>query len=139
MLIRPLCFSGLIALFASTSAFANNYGQSAPAYSAQMGGRHADHMRLPLELKIMWHHEEHARLKGMPKEQRHGWLKRQWIAMTPTQKDRKIAELQARWNALPKDVRQMMLDKKQQKHEARRIQYSEQSGGGRAENRSMQQ
>ena len=138
MLIRALCFSGLVAVLATTAALSNDYGPNPSSYSTQMNGRHAGRMRLPMELKIVWHHEEHARLKGMPKEQRHGWLKRQWLAMTPAQRSRKISELQAKWNALPKDVRQVMLEKKRQKHEQRQAQRAENQGAPHADHRTMQ-
>ena len=139
MLIRALFFSGLMATLASTATLANDYTQNAPAYSARMNGRHAGRMHLPKELKIVWRHEEHSRLKAMSKEQRHGWLKREWAAMTPAARNHKIAELQAKWNAIPKDVQQAMLEKKRQKREQRQVQRTAQQGSARTQSRAMQQ
>jgi hypothetical protein len=41
--------------------------------------------------------------------------------MSEPQKQAKIAELQAKWNALPANVRQALLEKKREKREARRM------------------
>lgn len=78
-------------------------------------------MRLPPELKIIWRREEHARLKSLPKEQRHGWLRSQWAAMTPQQRNKKLAELQAHWNALPANVRQTVLERQTERRQERRM------------------
>jgi molybdopterin-biosynthesis enzyme MoeA-like protein len=132
MFVRALCVSGLFAALVATSAAGADYSAGrAPAAieTAQHGHRMAG---LPRELKIMWHKEEHTRLKAMPKEERRGWLRRQWQTMTETQRHRKIAELQAKWNALPENVRQALLEKKREKREARRMGRTEGAKGEEA-------
>jgi hypothetical protein len=99
-----------------------------------MPRRHAD--RLPFELKLMWRREEHAKLHAMPREQRRGWLRTAWSQMSEPQKQAKMAELQARWNALPPNVQQTLLEKKRQKREARRMQMQR---GGQGKQGQMEQ
>lgn len=121
MSIRLLCLSGALAAFAATSALPADYGTHPPSSAAgqYLPRRHAD--RLPFQLKLMWRREEHAKLKAMPREQRRGWLRAAWSHMSEKQKQAKYAELQAKWNALPANVRQALLEKKRQKREARRM------------------
>jgi acyl-CoA thioesterase len=83
--------------------------------------RHHNGLRLPKELKMMWRQEERPHLKALPKDQRRGWIRARWGAMTEEQKQQKIAELQLKWNALPANVRQNLLEKKRQKHDAKRM------------------
>src|SRR4051794_40381673 len=113
MSIRTLCLSGLVAAFAATSALSADYGDSRPSTAAghYVPRRHAD--RLPFQLKIMWRREEHAKMRAMPREERHGWIRAAWSRMSEEQKQVKYAELQAKWDALPANVRQTLLEKKQ--------------------------
>jgi hypothetical protein len=124
---------------AGSAALADNYGYSQPPAGSQMQmhshRNHGGRMGLPRELKIMWRHEEHARLKSLPKEQRAGWLRSQWATMTPQQKSRKMAELQAHWNALPGNVRQMILERHKDRHQERRMA----SGEGRGHDHRQDQ
>lgn len=130
MLMRTLCISGVVACFAATAALSSPYGQPASTQTVQMAHRQTGKFRLPRELKVVWRQEERARLRAMPKDQRHGWLKRQWAAMSIGEKEHKVAELRAKWNRLPADVRQAMLQKKEQRREARRMQKAEMSANG---------
>ncbi len=137
-MIRTLCFSGIVATaLATTAALPSPYDQNSSVPSAHAVQRPAGKLRLPRELKIVWHKEEHAHLKAMPKEQRRGWLKRRWAAMSMSDKEHKIAELQAKWNRLPADVRQAMLQRKEQRREARRMQKAEPNAPARRHARSM--
>lgn len=137
MLIRALCVCGLVLAFAASPAVSSNSELRPASTSTQIGHRHEGKLRLPRELRFMWRHEEHAHLKTMTKEQRHGWIRRQWAAMTPAQKERKIAELRAKWNGLPSNVRQTILEKKQQKRQARQMRRAE-AGAGQSAGRNSQ-
>jgi len=133
MLIRTLLLSTIVATLTATAALPSTYSANPPAQTgSHVSDRQIGKLRLPRELKIMWHREAHSQLKGMPKDQRHGWIKRQWASMSVSQRERKVAELRAKWNALPADVRQAMLQKKEQRREARRMQKAESGGGTRS-------
>lgn len=88
--------------------------------------------RLSPELKMMWRKEVRSQLKALPREQRRGWFRTQWASMTDAQREAKVAELQAKWDALPSDVRQTLLERKRQRHERRwmRKQANYESGQG---------
>jgi hypothetical protein len=106
----------------ATGALATDYSAPQPGRPSVESGvyqRHHNGMRLPKELKMMWRQEERAHIKALPKDQRHGWLRAKWVAMTGEQRQIKMAELQAKWNALPANVRESLLEKKRQKHEAK--------------------
>ena len=92
-----------------------------PASSAFALHRGHHGLRLPKELKMIWKREEHAQMKALPKAQRHGWLKQKWAGMTDQQRQVKIADLQAKWNALPATARQNLLERMRQKQEAHRM------------------
>lgn len=127
-MIRLLCLSGVVAMaLATTTALPSPYAQNSSVPATHAVQRPVAKLRLPRELKIVWHKEERAHLKAMPKEQRRGWLKRRWAAMSMSDKEHKIAELRAKWNRLPADVRQAMLQRKEQRREARRMQKAETS------------
>ncbi|HEY1962050.1 MAG TPA: hypothetical protein VGG69_06515 [Rhizomicrobium sp.] len=136
MSIRILCLSGVVAALAATSALPADYGDHRPVGAAAerlQPRRHAD--RLPYQLKVMWRREEHGRLHGLPREQRHGWLRAEWSHMSEAQKQAKIADLQAKWDALPANVRETLLQKKRQRREARRMN----AGSGRGPRGHMEQ
>ena len=119
---RGLAVSGVLAILMASSAISDAYSATAPSHpKAAREDRHAG-FRLPRELKIIWKKEEHARLKAMPKDQRKGWLKTQWASMSDQQRHVKLAELQKKWDSLPQSVRQRLLERKQEKHEAHRMQ-----------------
>jgi hypothetical protein len=128
MLIRTLCVSTVVATLMATATLPSAYGASPSSSVTRMSDRQTGKFRLPRELKIMWRREEHSQLKAMPKEQRHGWLKRQWAAMSNGQREQKLAELRSKWNSLPADVRQAMLQKKEQRRQARRMQRADNGG-----------
>jgi hypothetical protein len=136
MLIRTLCLSGVVACVAATAALPSPYGENSSRSTAQILHRHAK-LRLPRELKMVWRQEEHAHLKAMPKAERHGWLKRRWAAMSISDREHKIAELQAKWNRLPSSVRQAMLQRKEQHREARRMQKAEMRATGQTSARPV--
>lgn len=139
MSIRAFYIScALAAAFAATPALSGSYDGNTYQSQPHMLHQHMGNMRLPKELKIMWHQQERLHLKSMPRDQRRGWLKRQWAAMSTGQRERKVAELRAKWNALPTDVRHAILEKKQQHHEQRRMQRAESNGGTRSANSSIQ-
>jgi hypothetical protein len=130
MLLRTLCFSGLALALAATGVVAADYTPSGNGSPSIESGVYRDHhkgLHLAKELKMMWRQQERAHMKALPKEQRHGWLKAKWLAMTDQQKHAKIAELEAKWNALPASVRQNLLERKRQRREARLM---ERSGPG---------
>jgi len=116
--------SGALALLAATAGWSSDYGTASPAarpavtHQYRQGG-----LRLPHELKVMWRKEERGRLKTMPRDERRGWLKRQWADMTDRQKHAKLAELQKKWDALPQDVRQHLIEKRESRREAHRVQH----------------
>jgi mRNA-degrading endonuclease RelE of RelBE toxin-antitoxin system len=120
-LFAPLVFASLLA---AGSALAASPTVN-PAASSATARHHSGQLKnsgLTRELKIMWHKEARAELKAMPKEQRKGWLRRKWGTMSEPQRQAKVAELQAKWNALPANVRQALLERKMQKREAHRMQ-----------------
>jgi hypothetical protein len=121
MLSRSLCISALVLGLAGTSALSSEYQANPPSTSKAMYSRHQHGTRLPRELKMVWRQEQRSKLKALPKEQRHGWLKAQWRAMTDKQREVKIAELETKWNALPANVRQSLMERKQQRHQARQL------------------
>ncbi|HEX3879673.1 MAG TPA: hypothetical protein VHW24_21970 [Bryobacteraceae bacterium] len=127
MSFRALCFSGVAIALATTGALATDNAGSRPGHPAVESGayRHHHGLRLAKELKMMWRQEERAHMKALPKDQRRGWLKAKWLAMTDQQKQAKTVELQAKWNRLPASVRENLLDKKRQKREAKLMQRSE--------------
>lgn len=122
MLARTLFLSGALAVLAATAGWSSDYA-SAPGRPRADFAQESRHgaSRLPHELKIMWRKEEHPRLKAMPRDERKGWIKRQWASMTDQQKQTKLAELQKKWDALPENVRQHLIQKRQQRHEAHRF------------------
>ena len=127
MSFRALCFSGVAIALATTGALATDNAASRPGHPTVESGvyRHHHGLRLAKELKMMWRQEERTHMKALPKDQRRGWLKAKWLAMTDRQKQAKTAELQAKWNRLPASVRENLLDKKRQKREAKLMQRSE--------------
>jgi mRNA-degrading endonuclease RelE of RelBE toxin-antitoxin system len=118
-MFAPLAFAMLVA----SSALASNPAAAplAPAATRHHGGEFKN-SGLTRELKIMWHKEARPELKTLPKEQRKGWLHRKWDAMSEPERKAKVAELQAKWNALPANVRQALLERKKQKRQAHRMQ-----------------
>lgn len=129
MLLRTFCCSGVVIGLVATSAVAMDYStpqSGRPSVESGIYQRHRNGMRLPKELKMMWRQQERAHIKALPKDQRRGWLKAKWVAMTDQQKQTKIAELQAKWNALPTSVRENLLERKRQKHEAKLMRTSKQ-------------
>jgi hypothetical protein len=127
MSFRTLCFSGVAIALATTGALAADYAAPQPRHAdSGVYQRHHNGLRLPKELKMMWRQEERPHMKALPKDQRRGWLKAKWLAMTDQQKQAKTAELQAKWNRLPASVRENLMDKKRQKREAKLMQRSEQ-------------
>ena len=135
---RILGLSGVLALLLSASAVAGTYGAAGPSYSTATRDHRKGELRLPKQLKMMWKKEEHSRLKSMSKDQRRGWLKAQWARMSDQQKHVKMAELQKKWDSLPESVRQAMLEKKQQKREARRMQREQGGTSSRGTSGQMQ-
>jgi predicted Fe-S protein YdhL (DUF1289 family) len=130
MSVRAVFASCLFVALLSTSIApaGENPGNSPPA-STERSHRGHKMAGLPRELRIMWRREEHVRIKSMPKEQRRGWMKREWASMSEGERHAKLAELQAKWNALPPNVRQAVLEKKREKHEARRMRKAGESTG----------
>ena len=139
MSFQKLCLPALAFALLTTSAISAEHRQPAPATASEHYRYHQRGLRLPHELKLMWRQEERAYKKSLPKEQRHGWLKAKWAAMSDSQKHAKIAELQVKWNALPAKVREKLLERKRQWHEARRAQKAERYGteGGAPASRSL--
>ena len=90
---------------------------------------HAHQARVPRELKIMWRQEARGQLKSLPPEQRRGWLHRQWASMSDGQRQAKLAELQAKWDAMPPNVRTALLDRAAAHQEARRSKRAAMNGG----------
>jgi hypothetical protein len=135
---RILGFSGVFAILLTTCALAGSYATPASSYSAAARQHRQAGSRLPKELKMVWKKEEHARLKAMPKDQRKGWLKGQWARMSDQQKRVKMAELQKKWDSLPQSVRQAMLERQQQKREARRMQRDQGGASSRGASGQMQ-
>jgi hypothetical protein len=127
MSFRTLCFSGVAIALVTTGALATDNAASPPGHPTVGSSvyRHHNGLRLAKELKMMWRQEERTHMKALPKDQRRGWLKAKWLAMTDRQKQAKTAELQAKWNRLPASVRENLLDKKRQKREAKLMQRSE--------------
>jgi hypothetical protein len=125
MSFRTLCFSGVAIALVTTGALATDYAAPHPGRPTVTGDvyqRHHNGLRLAKELKMIWRQEERPRIKALPKDQRRGWLKAKWLAMTDQQKQAKTAELQAKWNRLPASVRENLMDKKRQKREAKLMQ-----------------
>jgi hypothetical protein len=120
-----LLLSSLVLTFAATAALPSDYQAYPPSHSNAVYAQHRHGIRLPKELKIVWRQEERPAMKALPKEQRRGWLRARWESMSDQQRQTKIAELEAKWNAIPANVRQSLLEKKRQKHEAKRMQKAE--------------
>lgn len=133
MSVRVITGWVIAAALTVSPAVAATYGMPTRSSAASMHQSRHNTLRLPKELKIVWRQEEHARLKAMPKEQRHGWLKRRWEAMNDHEKRVKMAELEAKWRALPADAREKILQKKQQRREARHAERIQQTKNGAQE------
>ena len=128
MLSRSLCISALLLGLTGTVALSSDYQPNPPSAAKTTYSRHQHGMRLPRELKMVWRQEERPKLKALPKEQRHGWLKAQWRSMSDKQREVKIAELQTKWDALPANVRQSLMERKQQRHQARQLRKGDKHG-----------
>jgi hypothetical protein len=129
--------STVFAVLLASSAIAGTYGTAASSYPTATRGHRQASSHLPKELKMMWRHEEHARLKAMPKAQRKGWLKAQWASMSDQQRQVKMAELQKKWDSQPESVRQRLLERKQERREARKM--NRDGHGPGSSSRSMRQ
>ncbi|MBV8800042.1 MAG: hypothetical protein JO208_09560 [Alphaproteobacteria bacterium] len=126
MKMKTLYTSALVLAIAASPALSFEKAAYSADSSVAVGHhRHLHGVRLPRELRIMWHREERAKLKELPKEQRHGWLRAKWRAMSDAERHKKIAELEVKWKALPVKVREALLEKKRQKHEARQLRRAE--------------
>jgi hypothetical protein len=122
MSIRALCLSGFVAAFAATSALPADYNNNRPPpRTEQQQQFHPHHagLRLPRPLKVMWRREERAHVRTLPAGQRRGWMRKRWAEMSDQQKRAKIVELQAKWNALPENVRQMLVERKRERRTQR--------------------
>jgi hypothetical protein len=136
---RILGISTVFAVLLASSAIANTYGTAASSYPAGTREHRQAGSRLPKELKMIWKNEEHARLKAMPKAQRRGWLKAQWASMSDQQRKIKMAELQKKWDSLPENVRQRLLERKHERREAHKMNREQDGRGPGSSSRSMQQ
>ena len=90
---------------------------------------HAHQARVPRELKIVWRQEIRGQLKSLPPEERRGWMRHQWASMSDGQRQAKLAELQAKWDAMPPRVRTALLDRAAAHQEARRAKRAAMNGG----------
>jgi predicted Fe-S protein YdhL (DUF1289 family) len=77
----------------------------------------------------MWRQEMRGQLKSLPPGERRGWLHRQWASMSDGQRQAKLAELQAKWDAMPPKVRTALLDRAAAHQEARRAKRAAMNGG----------
>jgi hypothetical protein len=129
MVSQPLIILGLLGLLAASPAVADTYAPQPPSGTA-LHERHGERGRIQLspQLKLLWRKEMKAQLKSMPKEQRHGWLRSQWAALSEQQKHVKTAQLEAKWKALPPSIQQAFLKKIREHREARRMRRQGRSG-----------
>jgi hypothetical protein len=134
---RILGISTVFAVLLASSGIASSYDTATSSYRTAAREHRQLGSRLPKELKMMWRNEEHARLKAMPKEQRRGWLKAQWASMSDQQRRIKMAQLQKKWDSLPENVRQRLLERKQERREARKM--NRDGHGPGSSSRSMRQ
>lgn len=136
---RIFGISSVLVVLLATCAVANTYGTTPPSYPTAARDHRQTGPYLPKELKLMWRNEEHARLKAMPKAERKGWLKAQWVSMSDQQRQIKMAELRKKWDSLPDSVRQRLLERKREKREARRMHREQDGMRPSSSSRSMQQ
>lgn len=126
-------FAASLLLLTAVPAVAGDYGAAPASQITTEGHRHRHGTRIALapELKMLWRREEKPKIKALPKEERHGWLRAQWAAMSDGQRRAKAAELEGKWKALPSTVREAMLERIQDRREARRNRHHDRRRGER--------
>lgn len=125
MLFRTL--AAFILLVSAAPSLAGQYTPQAGAADNLPGHRHGHGQRIGLapELKLLWRREEKPQLKALSKQERHGWLRSHWAAMSDKEKKAKTAELEAKWKSLPSTVQTAMLEKIRDRREARHMRHEE--------------
>ena len=141
MFFRVVAACVLLASSAVTSLASPYSAQPAAVDARAAHHRHGPGQRIGLapELKLLWRREEKPRLKALPKQERHGWLRAHWAAMSDKERTAKTAELEAKWKSLPATVQTAMLEKIRDRREARHMRHEEhrrdRSGGHSQEQR----
>jgi len=127
MFLRILAACILLTSTAVPSFSGPYTGQPSAVDSGASYHRHgrSERIGLPPELKLLWRQEEKPHLKAMPKQERHGWLRAHWAAMSDKERKTKTSELEANWKSLPPTVKTAMLEKIRTRHEARRMRHEE--------------
>ncbi|MBI3758872.1 MAG: hypothetical protein HY269_03860 [Deltaproteobacteria bacterium] len=97
--------------------------KSAPDQINNHAGKHQrGRVRLTPEQKIMMHIAMKEQVRSLPKDQRKAYIqkaKADFRALTPEKRQLKLAELEQRWNAMPLERRNQLMQKFQER-QARR-------------------